>query len=78
MSKISIKKNTQDNCVSTTQLLLSKVEVALLLGVSERAIDRLRDRGAMPRVIKLGGLCKWRASDITQWVSEGCPKVRRS
>jgi excisionase family DNA binding protein len=52
--------------------LLSVREVATALGCSERSVYRMRNEGRLPPVIKLGGLTKWRAADISRFAANGC------
>lgn len=53
--------------------LLSKAEVAELLGVCKRQVDRLVRHGRMPVPILLGRLPKWPESIIAAWMAAGCP-----
>lgn len=56
--------------------LLDISQVATLLNCSKRTVYRLSDAGQMPRPLKLGALVRWRTSDISQWITDGCPKCR--
>jgi len=56
--------------------LLSVKDVAHKLGTSTRFVWGLRDAGKLPAPIKLGRLCKWRLSDIEEWIAQGCPTCR--
>jgi excisionase family DNA binding protein len=58
--------------------LLDVGALAALLNCSERHVYRLSDRGAMPAPVRLGALVRWRRLEIVQWISEGCPSVRKS
>jgi excisionase family DNA binding protein len=49
--------------------LLSKKELARLLGVSPRSVDRLVAAGQLPRPIKVGALSRWRRDDVEQWIA---------
>ena len=69
--------------VSEPAALLSVKQVAALLGCSPRHIQRLSDRSAMPRPVKLGSvLVRWnrRTGDpttgIEDWIAAGCPRLR--
>ncbi len=53
--------------------LLSVQQVARFLNCSVRHLYRLADRGAMPRPVRLGGLVRWRRTEIEQWIALGCP-----
>ncbi len=57
--------------------LLDVKDVAKLLGCSERHVVRLADSGRMPPPVKLGTLRRWQALVLNEWVSNGCPVVRR-
>ena len=59
----------------TTQntALLEVRQVAAVLGCSPRHVQRLADRGQMPRPVRLGALVRWSASEIDEWVAQGCP-----
>ena len=57
--------------------LLDVRAVAKLLGCSSRHVRRLSDGGRMPAPLKLGALVRWRATAIEEWISAGCPAVRR-
>lgn len=50
-------------------------EVARMCGISERHTNRLRDRGLMPRPVRLGGSIRWRRTEIEKWIADGCPAV---
>lgn len=56
--------------------LLTIREVSVLLGCSMRTIGRLADSGRMPHGLKLGGLRRWRRSEVLAWLNDGCPPVR--
>ncbi len=61
-----------------TEKLLKLSDVTELLGVSARQVWRLRDRGAMPKPVKLGGSVRWRQSDLLKWIEASCPDMRRA
>ena len=47
-------------------------ELAALLGVSRRSIERARARGAFPRPdVRLGRVVLWRPETIQRWVENG-------
>lgn len=56
--------------------LLNVTAVAELLACSTRTVRRLADSGAMPRPVRLASLIRWRRSDITAWLADGCPSLR--
>ena len=51
--------------------------IAQMLGVSPRHVRRLCDSGRMPRPARLGRLLRWQRAGIEQWISAGCPTVRK-
>lgn len=55
--------------------LLTQKEVARLLGVSERTLERHRVFGTGPGFVRLGRLVRYRVSDLEAWVKSS---VRRS
>ena len=60
-----------------SSLLIDVNDVAAMLKCSPRHVWRLADAGKMPRPYKVGALCRWDRAVIEQWVSEGCPPVRK-
>jgi prophage regulatory protein len=59
-----------------TSELLDVRQVAELLRCSPRTVRRLADAGAMPPPVRLGGLVRWPRQVVTQWIADGCPRVR--
>ena len=55
------------------KLLLTATEVAQLVGLSDKQIHRLNDRGDIPRPVRVGGSVRWRTSELEDWVDSGCP-----
>lgn len=55
-------------------LLLKVGEVARLLKVSERSVQRLHSIGDLPKSVAVLGSVRWRRTDIENWVAAGCPK----
>lgn len=51
-------------------------DVAARLQCSWRHVLRMADRGDMPRGRKLGALRRWDPTEIEEWLSAGCPRVR--
>jgi predicted DNA-binding transcriptional regulator AlpA len=55
-------------------ILLTGIKgLARMLGRSERALWRDHSAGRLPRPIALGGMTKWRVTEIREWVAAGCP-----
>jgi excisionase family DNA binding protein len=48
-------------------------EVSHLLQCSPRHVRRLAEAGQMPQPLRVGGLVRWRRSEIEDWISAGCP-----
>lgn len=57
--------------------LLTKKQLADLLKLSPRSIDRKIDAGEFPRGLKLGGAVRWRRSVINAWLAADCPAQDR-
>ena len=49
--------------------LLTQVEAARLLQLSERTLERLRVSGAGPRFIKAGRSVRYREIDLEAWIA---------
>ena len=54
-------------------LAIDAVQLGRLLGLSMRTIRRLDSSGRIPRPVRIGGAVRWRASEIAEWLSAGCP-----
>lgn len=55
--------------------LLTIAEVAKLLKVSKRTIQRMRDAEAIPDSLEVGERnVRWNRQHITDWIKKGCPK----
>jgi len=59
-----------------SERLLDASEVAVRISVSRRTVWLWKDAGRIPAPIRVGKLCRWRLSDITRWIEEGCPSCR--
>jgi excisionase family DNA binding protein len=56
--------------------LLSMDEIASLLGVTRRAVERLRSTGALPRPdVKVGRCLRWKSATVREWIDSGLPGV---
>jgi excisionase family DNA binding protein len=53
--------------------LITAIQFAQLLNVSERTLYRLKSSGRLPKPIELGGLVRWRLTEIHRWIDQGCP-----
>ncbi len=56
--------------------LLTVDDVARLLACSSRSVYRLSDSGRMPRPLKIGGMVRWSAAALSDWLANGCPDCR--
>jgi len=65
-----------DGSPITAELLDVQALRALPGGISTRTIYRLADSGKMPFEVRLGHLRRWRRSELLEWLSRGCPRVR--
>jgi len=52
------------------------VEVAALVGVDARTIQRWDKMGSMPPSHKHGGTKRWRLLEIQRWIDAGIPDLR--
>lgn len=59
-------------------LLLKIEDVATLLRMSVRSVNRLRSAGDLPDPVELLSSVRWRRADIEAWVAAGCPKHENS
>ncbi len=58
-------------------VLLTHAEVAQLLRVSPRTVDRMRQEGTIIPPVKLNRQLRWLKSELIEWLQAGCPKVGR-
>jgi excisionase family DNA binding protein len=64
-------------CEARVGELLDVKEVAELLGISPRHVERLTDAGQMPASTKLGRCRRWGRKQIIRWLEAGCPRCGR-
>lgn len=55
------------------ECLLKVRDVAKLVSLCERTIWKLLASGRMPAAIRIGSAVRFRASEINDWISAGCP-----
>ena len=60
---------------TTTKLLIGIRDVASMLNVSTRHVERLNSAGMIPRPVRVGCARRWRRREIEDWVAEGCPAI---
>ncbi len=58
-------------------VLLTHAEVAQLLRLSPRTVDRMRQEGTIIPPVKLNRQLRWLKSELIEWLQAGCPKVGR-
>lgn len=64
---------------STSEPLLLDVKgVSALLNCSARHIFRLADLRRLPAPVRIGRLVRWDRRTLEQWISNGCPPVKRA
>lgn len=61
---------------SECELIDKETVKEMLGGCSIKHLDRLADSGRMPGKIKIGALVRFRRTEISEWISRGCPRVR--
>ena len=54
--------------------LINAKQLATLLSISERTLYRLKSMGELPMPVILGGSVRWRRTEISCWIEQGCPK----
>jgi predicted DNA-binding transcriptional regulator AlpA len=57
--------------------LLSAAEAAQMAGVAKRSWWRYVSSGKAPAPVRLGGVVRWRKSELAEWIAAGCPRVRK-
>jgi len=63
--------------METEPLLLTKKDMALKLGHSERTIMRLADRGTIPQPIDLTKKPQWHRQSVELWLAAKSEEVKR-
>jgi len=59
--------------VGRDRLLLSARELGRLLGVSRSTVWSWHSGGKIPLPLKIGGVTRWRRTEIEQWLQAGAP-----
>lgn len=57
-------------------LLITVDEVAELLGIARRTVQRMDSAGKLPSPLRLGlsGKCiRWNKAELESWIAAGCP-----
>jgi len=48
-----------------------------MAGVAKRSWWRYVSAGKAPAPVRLGGVVRWRKSELAEWIAAGCPRVRK-
>jgi len=67
-----IAANRHGDSVSPRRLIRA-TELAEMLSVSPRTINRMLSSGRLIPPIRLGGSVRWRLDEVERWIAEGCP-----
>jgi excisionase family DNA binding protein len=54
-------------------LVVTREQVARLLAISKRTLDRMVTQGAFLPPIKVGKSVRWRIDELKAWIAAGCP-----
>lgn len=54
--------------------LITAKELAEMLSISSRTINRMQSSGRLIPPIRIGGSVRWRLDEVEQWIGEGCPR----
>ena len=65
------------NSTEPERLALPAVEVAKLLGISERHAWALNSSGRLPRPVHLGRAVRWNLAELRAWLDANCPERSR-
>ena len=74
----AVKAMDAEELTLPTPRAWNAVQVGARLGCSGRHVYRMADSGMMPWGFKLLSLRRWDADEIENWISEGCPPVRKA
>jgi excisionase family DNA binding protein len=55
--------------------LLTREDLCRELQLSMRTLSRLLSGGKMPLPLRIGRNVRWRATDIEEWIEQGCPSI---
>lgn len=74
MAQKGMEMSGEKGAAAVEPLLLTKAEVAELLGVCERSVKRLLQRGVLTRLpVGLDRCTRIERAEVERWVREGCP-----
>lgn len=54
--------------------LLSATDIARLLQVCKRTVQKLAEAGVMPNYVRIGRQRRWRKQDIEEWINKEIDK----
>jgi prophage regulatory protein len=57
--------------------LLSADEAATMCGLGRRTWWRYVTAGKAPGPVRLGGVVRWRRTELAAWIAAGCPRFRK-
>lgn len=58
-------------------LLIDMNQVAKLLKVSPRTVNKMEHCGEMPKAIRIARVVRWGYDEINQWIAAGCPRAEQ-
>ena len=64
--------------IGNQSMLISDLEFAVMLGVSQRTLKRALDADVIPKPIDMPGHRRWPRSQIEEWIAMGCPSVDKT
>ncbi len=73
----TIKKFVHHNERGNEMDMYNVEQVAAIMNVSPRTVQRLSALGMMPKPVKLGALARWSRLSLEQWTAAGCLPIGR-
>ncbi|MFZ5829013.1 MAG: helix-turn-helix transcriptional regulator [Planctomycetota bacterium] len=67
----------QSNIAEFKAELLRKAEVAKILAMGPRTVDRAWREGLMPAPRVIGGSLRWSRREVMEWINQGCPRTNK-
>ncbi len=64
----------QPDRIHQIERLITAADFAAALKVSTRTLSRLRARGQVPAPVTVGGILRWRACDVRDYVDRLAPR----
>ena len=75
MTSTTIDANRLMNKELVPIKLMTKEQLADLLGVTVRTVYRKWQAGEIPQPVKIGKLVRWTSPSILEWIENGCPEL---